>query len=159
MQGLQRVSKRLSCLVSVDTFVRWFCVHVLCLNRCTYHCVRFSFYNHCELDEILSSFGSSLISISSFVVCCGKFKEIVDLLCLRMAWSYARAASLAVVYVPRPLVVPFMLICAPYLPDGVSLTPRNPVDETLRFFFPFGSLLRLCFMAGKFNREIGRRCL
>jgi len=72
----------------------------------------FFFYTHCELDEISSSFGSSLIWISSFVVCGGKFSLATGLLYLRMALSNTRAASLAVSNVPRPVSLPSTVILA-----------------------------------------------
>ena len=71
----------------------------------------FLFYTHSELDEISSSFGSSLIWIS-FVVCGGKFSLTMRRLYLRMALSNTRAASLAVSNVPRPVSLPSTVILA-----------------------------------------------
>ena len=133
-----------------------FILYVLCVVNvftvvyCDVLGCSFLFYTHCELDEC-----------SYYTHPNGeKFSLSVEWLYLRMAWSYAWAASVSVSKVPRHFFLPFTLICAWYLPDDLSFTPRNPVDErTFCFFLPFGSLLRLCFMVGKFNHEAGRRCL
>ena len=60
---------------------------------------------------------------------CGKFSLSVEWLYLRIAWSYAWAASLAVSKVPRCLYLTPILIFAWYLPDDSSCTPRHVLTQ------------------------------
>ena len=83
-------------------------------------------------------------------VCGGKLSLAMGWLYLRMAWSLARAASSLVSKVPRDILLSFIPSRASYISH--TLTPSQ-------FFLPFGSLLRLCFMVGKFNCDFGRQCL